>query len=81
MEADMPVFRVDGLTIDSLLSIKQTCELLGVGRTTCYLLITSGDLVAVKIGRATRVRSSSVTALIDRSTVANPSNSMMGVAP
>ncbi len=77
----MPAIRVDGQTIDHLLSIKQTCELLGVGRTTCYLLITSGDLLIVKIGRSTRVRSSSVTALIDRSTVANPSNSTMGVAP
>ena len=76
----MPAIRIDGQTLDTLITIKQTCELLGVGRTTCYLLITSGELVVVKIGRATRVRSSSVAALIERSTVANTINSTMDTA-
>ncbi len=65
----MSGIRFDGSTLESLLSINQTCDLLGLGRTTCYALIAVGDLKMVKLGRLTRVRASSVAALIERSTV------------
>jgi excisionase family DNA binding protein len=49
-----------------LLNIEQVCRVLNLGRTKIYELIESGDLERVKVGRATRVTSSSVQALPGR---------------
>lgn len=38
-----------------LYSVKQACDMLGVGRTKFYELANSGELTLLKIGRATRV--------------------------
>ncbi len=46
-----------------LYSIPDTCRLLSIGRTTAYLLIQSGKLEAVKIGRRTLIKRQSVYAL------------------
>lgn len=46
------------------LSIPRACEVLGVGRTTVYSLISAKSLDAVKIGRRTLVTVSSVKALV-----------------
>lgn len=39
-----------------LISIAVFCARYGVGRTTAYKLIRKRDIVAVKIGRLTRIR-------------------------
>ena len=39
-----------------LLTVVEAAAMLGVGRTTMYELLARGDLVAVRIGRARRVR-------------------------
>lgn len=38
-----------------LLTVEEAAGLLGVGRTTAYQLIATGDLEVVRIGRCTRV--------------------------
>jgi excisionase family DNA binding protein len=37
------------------LSIKDLMTLTGLGRTKCYELVASGELEAIKVGRAVRV--------------------------
>jgi excisionase family DNA binding protein len=37
------------------ISLNQLQEILGIGRTKAYDLVTSGDLPAVRIGRSIRV--------------------------
>jgi excisionase family DNA binding protein len=43
---------------DNLLKIREAADEAGVGRTTMYKEIGSGNLVAVKVGRLTRIRRS-----------------------
>lgn len=45
-------------------SIKETCELLGLGKTRVYELANSGELKTKKIGRRTLVVASSLRELI-----------------
>jgi excisionase family DNA binding protein len=49
-----------------LLTVVEAGKLLGVGRTTAYELIGSGDLEVVHIGRAARVPVDSVHAYVAR---------------
>ena len=44
---------------------KQAFDALGVGTTKGYELINSGDLDAIKIGRATRITWTSVKLLVE----------------
>jgi len=44
--------------------IREACRLTGVGRSTLYELIASGEVETVKIGRITLVLMSSLRALI-----------------
>jgi excisionase family DNA binding protein len=48
-----------------LRSINETADALRIGRTNIYLLIKSGKLSTVKIGRRTLVKASSIEALIN----------------
>ena len=41
------------------LSVKDLMTLTGLGRTKCYELIASGELEAIKVGRAVRVSKAS----------------------
>ncbi len=45
-------------------SIKQTCQALGLGRTTVYQLIKAGRLRTTKIGSRTLVTVESVRAIV-----------------
>jgi excisionase family DNA binding protein len=41
------------------LSVKALMTLTGLGRTKCYELVASGELEAIKVGRAVRVSKAS----------------------
>ena len=45
------------------LSINDTAQTLGIGRTKIYELINAGQLETVKIGRRTLVRTASIRAI------------------
>jgi len=49
-----------------LLGIEDTGKALGVGRTSVYALLTTGQLRSIKIGRRTLVPATEVAAYIDR---------------
>ncbi|MCK9899107.1 transcriptional regulator [Parafrankia colletiae] len=49
-----------------LLTPAEAAELLGVGRTTIYELMNSGDIPSVRIGRARRIPSADLVAFVDR---------------
>jgi excisionase family DNA binding protein len=49
-----------------LLRIPEAAQRLGLGRSTIYELIASGDLPAVRIGRAVRVPASRLAAWVER---------------
>jgi excisionase family DNA binding protein len=48
---------------DRLVTVDEAAHLLGLGRTSIYELMASGDLPFVKIGRARRIPSRAVTQL------------------
>ncbi len=48
-----------------LVTVKEAGRMLGVGRTTAYELIASGDLEVVHIGRCSRVPVESILALVE----------------
>jgi excisionase family DNA binding protein len=45
-------------------SIKESCDHLGIGRTSMYALIAAGELVAVKIGRRTLISAQSLESFV-----------------
>ncbi|MGI3898894.1 MAG: helix-turn-helix domain-containing protein [Janthinobacterium lividum] len=47
-----------------LLSVAQTCSLLGIGRTNFYGLVTAKKVATVKLGRRTLVRAEDLEAFI-----------------
>ena len=49
-----------------LLTVEQAASLLGVGRTTMFALIRSGDVETVHIGRLRRIRPAELAAFVDR---------------
>lgn len=49
-----------------LVTVPRAAELLGVSRRTAWRLVATGKLEAVRLGRATRVKVTSIDALIDR---------------
>ncbi|ABD10414.1 transcriptional regulator [Frankia sp. CcI156] len=49
-----------------LLTPAEAAELLGVGRTTIYELMNSGDIPSVRIGRARRIPAADLVAFVDR---------------
>lgn len=56
-----PPMRVNAV----LVTVKEAGEMLGVGRTTAYELISNGDLEVVHIGRCARVPVESVIELVE----------------
>jgi excisionase family DNA binding protein len=49
-----------------LLTVEQAASLLGVGRTTMFALIRTGDVVTVQIDRLRRIRPADLAAYVDR---------------
>jgi len=49
-----------------LISIDETCRILGVGRTTTYRLINEGTLMTVHIGRRHLVQVDSIEDMFGR---------------
>lgn len=49
-----------------LLTPTEAAELLGVGRTTIYELMNSGDIESVRIGRARRIPSAALLDFVAR---------------
>jgi excisionase family DNA binding protein len=45
----------EALLSDGLMTVNEACEWLGFGRTRVYQLMSSGELVYVKIGNSRRV--------------------------
>jgi|tagenome__1003787_1003787.scaffolds.fasta_scaffold19381189_1 excisionase family DNA binding protein len=48
-----------------LVSIREAAQLLGIGRSTLYGLLSDGDLSGLKIGARTLIRRSEVEALLE----------------
>lgn len=57
---------------ESLQSVRRVAEFLAVSRSKVYLMMESGELPYVKLGKSRRVRWSDVMRLVDRNTVARP---------
>ncbi len=51
-----------------LLTVDETAEALALSRSTIYRLLKSGDLVATRIGTATRIPKSSLDRFVDART-------------
>ena len=51
---------------DRTYTINQTMNILGVGRTSIYKLVKSGELNALKLGRRTLIAASDIAALLNR---------------
>jgi excisionase family DNA binding protein len=60
-----------------LLTVREAAHALGVGRSTAYELITTGELEVVHIGRACRIPVAVVEAYVER---LRPSRNSNGVA-
>jgi excisionase family DNA binding protein len=56
------------------ISLNQLQEILGIGRTKAYDLVTSGDLPAVRIGRIIRISKQDLTAWLERQKYQNVSS-------
>jgi excisionase family DNA binding protein len=48
------------------ISLNQLQEILGIGRTKAYDLVASGELPAIRVGRAIRVRLADLTRWAER---------------
>jgi excisionase family DNA binding protein len=49
-----------------LLTIKEVCQVTGLGRSTVYLLMGSGELPRVRIGSSVRIHRAALEAWIER---------------
>lgn len=54
-----------------LLSMDEAADLLGIGRTYAYHLVSTGEWTTVKIGRLRRMRRSDLVAWLDKQTDEN----------
>ena len=57
-----------------VLTVRETCDALRIGRTKFYEFCNSGQLQAIKIGGSTRVTMESIQALLARAVAAAPAN-------
>jgi excisionase family DNA binding protein len=55
-----------------LVSPREAAALLGIGRSTLYLLLQNGDLQSIHIGACRRIPVDAVTALVERLRQAEP---------
>ena len=51
-----------------LLTVEQTADVLGIGKTKVYQYISSNELQSVKLGKARRIKATSIEDLIKRRT-------------
>lgn len=49
--------------------VNDAARMIGIGRTKLYELIATGELETVKIGKATRITTASLHALVERQLV------------
>jgi excisionase family DNA binding protein len=49
-----------------LLRVPRACELLAIGRSTLYVLMSNGDLDVVHIGRSVRITTASALRYVER---------------
>ena len=61
----------EGASEPLVLTIDEAAEWLRVSRSTIYHLLATGELVAVKIGRSTRIPTSSLERFIEKKTKAS----------
>ena len=54
--------------------VNDAARMIGIGRTKLYELISSGELEAVKIGKATRITTASLYDLVRRQRASNSSD-------
>ncbi|KAB8171126.1 helix-turn-helix domain-containing protein [Streptomyces sp. 3MP-14] len=50
----------------ALLTVEEAARRLSIGRTTCFGLISSGELESVPVGRLRRVPADAITAFVAR---------------
>lgn len=55
------------------MTINEACVALSIGRSSVYKMIEEGRLQAVKLGRATRIPTASIRALIESAPPSVPS--------
>ncbi|TDW18595.1 helix-turn-helix domain-containing protein [Kribbella kalugense] len=53
-------------TAPLLLTVEQAAQQLGIGRTTVFALLKSGDLESIPLGRLRRIPAECITEYIDR---------------
>lgn len=46
-------------------TVDEAAEILSIGRSTLYELLTSGKIASVKIGRSRRIRHAAIVAYLD----------------
>ena len=51
-----------------VLSVKQLCEILNIGKNTAYRLLQSGEIKSIKIGKVYKIPKKEVRRYIDRLT-------------
>ena len=51
-----------------ILSVKQLCEILDIGKNTAYRLLQSGEIKSIKIGKVYKIPKKEVRRYIDRIT-------------
>ncbi|MFB6958277.1 helix-turn-helix domain-containing protein [Streptomyces sp. NPDC056309] len=61
-----------------LLTVEEAARRLGIGRTTCFALIASGELESVKVGSLRRIPADALVAYVGR--LRGASASSMGEA-
>ncbi|MEU6652721.1 excisionase family DNA-binding protein [Streptomyces sp. NPDC046900] len=49
-----------------LLTVEEAARRLGIGRTTCFALIASGELESVKVGSLRRIPADALAVYVDR---------------
>lgn len=52
------------------MTVNEACVALSLGRSSVYKLLAEGKLKAIKLGRATRIPTSSVRALVENAKAA-----------
>ena len=51
-----------------ILSVKQLCEILGIGKNTAYSLLQSGEIKSIKIGKVYKIPKKEIRKYINKQT-------------